>query len=144
MTLSVRYRMKGDPAALKPFIPGVLVYGNPSNKGRNDGRVPTYFGEKGEFAIFEELMLRIIIGKKDVKVVKSQTEYPVKSLQGRGVRFDVFARDSEGREYDIEIQRSDHGAEPRRAHGPPDDHEEREPVHRHLAGRTRACGEREV
>ena len=62
-----------------------------------------------------ELMLRIIIGKKDLKVVKSQTEYPVKSLQGRGVRFDVFARDSEGREYDIEIPRSDHGAEPRRA-----------------------------
>ncbi len=62
-----------------------------------------------------ELMLRIIIGKKDLKVVKSQTEYPVKSLQGRGVRFDVFARDSEGMEYDIEIQRSDHGAEPRRA-----------------------------
>ena len=62
-----------------------------------------------------ELMLRIIIGKKDLKVVKSQTEYPIKSLQGRGVRFDVFARDSEGREYDIEIQRSDRGAEPRRA-----------------------------
>ena len=62
-----------------------------------------------------ELMLRIIIGKKDLKVVKSQTEYPVKSLQGRGVRFDVFARDTAGREYDIEIQRSDHGAEPRRA-----------------------------
>ena len=62
-----------------------------------------------------ELMLRIIIGKKDLKVVKSQTEYPIKSLQGRGVRFDVFAKDSEGREYDIEIQRSDCGAEPRRA-----------------------------
>ena len=27
----------------------------------------------------------------------------------------MFARDAEGREYDIEIQRSDHGAEPRRA-----------------------------
>ena len=62
-----------------------------------------------------ELMLRIIIGKKDLKVVKSQTEYPIKSLQGRGVRFDVFARDSEGREYDLEIQRADRGAEPRRA-----------------------------
>ena len=62
-----------------------------------------------------ELMLRIIIGKKDLKVVKSQTEYPIKSLQGRGVRFDVFARDAEGREYDIEIQRADRGAEPRRA-----------------------------
>ena len=62
-----------------------------------------------------ELMLQIILGKKDLKVIKSQTEYPIKSLQGRGVRFDVFARDSKGREYDIEIQRADKGAEPRRA-----------------------------
>ena len=62
-----------------------------------------------------ELMLRIILGKKDLEVVKSQTEYPIKNLQGRGVRFDVFARDSEGKEYDIEIQRADKGAEPKRA-----------------------------
>ena len=62
-----------------------------------------------------ELMLRIIIGKKDLTVVKSQTEYPIKSLQGRGVRFDIFARDSKDREYDIEIQRADRGAEPKRA-----------------------------
>ena len=62
-----------------------------------------------------ELMLQIILGKKDLKVVKSQTEYPIKSLQGRGVRFDVFARDSEGKEYDIEVQRANKGAEPRRA-----------------------------
>ena len=57
-----------------------------------------------------ELILQIILGKKDLKVVRSQTEYPIKSLQGRGVRFDVFARDSKGREYDIEIQRADKGA----------------------------------
>ena len=62
-----------------------------------------------------ELMLQIILDKKDLKVVKSQTEYPIKSLQGRGVRFDVFARDSKGREYDIEMQRADKGAEPKRA-----------------------------
>ena len=62
-----------------------------------------------------ELILQIIIGKKDLKVVKSQTEYPIKSLQGRGVRFDVFARDSKGKEYDIEIQRENDGAEPKRA-----------------------------
>ena len=62
-----------------------------------------------------ELILQIILGKKDLKVIKSQTEYPIKSLQGRGVRFDVFARDSKGREYDIEIQRADRGAEPKRA-----------------------------
>ena len=62
-----------------------------------------------------EFILQIILGKKDLKVVKSQTEYPIKSLQGRGVRFDVFARDSEGKEYDIEIQRAKDGAEPKRA-----------------------------
>ena len=62
-----------------------------------------------------ELILQIILGKKDLKVVKSQTEYPIKSLQGRGVRFDVFARDSKGKEYDIEIQRANDGAEPKRA-----------------------------
>ena len=62
-----------------------------------------------------ELMLQIILGKKDLKVIKSQTEYPIKSLQGRGVGFDVFARESKGREYDIEIQRANKGAEPRRA-----------------------------
>jgi hypothetical protein len=62
-----------------------------------------------------ELILRIILNKKDLKVVKSQTEYPIKNLQGRGVRFDVFARDSKGREYDIEIQRANDGTEPKRA-----------------------------
>ena len=62
-----------------------------------------------------ELILQIILDKKDLRVVKSQTEYPIKNLQGRGVRFDVFARDSEGKEYDIEIQRADKGAEPKRA-----------------------------
>ena len=54
VTLSVRFHVPGDSAALKPFMPGILMYGNPSNKGRKDGRVPVFAGEKGEFAIFEE------------------------------------------------------------------------------------------
>lgn len=54
VTLSVRYRMPGVPASIKPFMPGILMYGNPSNKGRKDGRVPVFAGEPGEFAIFEE------------------------------------------------------------------------------------------
>jgi hypothetical protein len=54
VTLSARYRMKGDSRTLKPFIPGILLYGNPSNKGRRDGRVPVFAGEPDEFAIFEE------------------------------------------------------------------------------------------
>ncbi len=54
VTLSVRFRVRGETAALKPFLPGILLYGNPSNKGRKDGRVPVYAGEQGEFAFFEE------------------------------------------------------------------------------------------
>ena len=54
VTLCVRYHVAGDSVLLKPFIPGVLLYGNPSNKGRTDGRVPVFVGEAGEFAIFEE------------------------------------------------------------------------------------------
>lgn len=54
VTLAVRYRVAGDPEKLKPFMPGILMYGNPSNKGRTDGRVPVFAGKAGEFAIFEE------------------------------------------------------------------------------------------
>ena len=54
VTLSVRLRVPGATADLKPFMPGILMYGNPSNKGRKDGRVPVYAGEPGEFAIFED------------------------------------------------------------------------------------------
>ena len=54
VTLSVRFRVDGNPRALKPYMPGILMYGNPSNAGRTDGRVPVFAGEEGEFAIFEE------------------------------------------------------------------------------------------
>lgn len=54
VTLAIRERVDGDAKVLKPFLPGVLMYGNPSNAGRTDGRVPVYAGEPGEFAIFEE------------------------------------------------------------------------------------------
>lgn len=52
VTLAVRIHVGG--ARLKPFIPGILMYGNPSNAGRTDGRVPVYAGAPGEFAIFED------------------------------------------------------------------------------------------
>ncbi len=54
VVLSIRLHIPGESPTLKPFIPGVLLYGNPSNAGRKDGRVPVFAGEKGEFAIFEE------------------------------------------------------------------------------------------
>ena len=54
VTLGVRYHVAGRPADLRPYVPGVLLYGNPSKAGCSDGRVPVYAGVPGEFAIFEE------------------------------------------------------------------------------------------
>lgn len=54
VTLAVREKVRGRPERLKPFLPGILMYGNPSNAGRIDGRVPVYAGKSGEFAIFED------------------------------------------------------------------------------------------
>ena len=52
-----------------------------------------------------ELILKIILGRDDLKVLDSQAQKVMKNLSGRDVRLDVFATDSEGRLYDIEIQR---------------------------------------
>ena len=62
-----------------------------------------------------ELVLRIIMNKEDLKVLHSKTEYVIRNLQGRSVRLDVKATDSENKEYDIEVQRADKGAGRKRA-----------------------------
>ncbi len=54
VTLAVREPVTGKSESLKPFMPGILMYGNPSNAGRRGGRVPLYAGKPGEFAIFED------------------------------------------------------------------------------------------
>ncbi len=61
-----------------------------------------------------ELLLRIIL-EKDLKVERVISQYDLKNLQGRSVRLDIFATDSEGTQYNIEVQRSDEGAIPKRA-----------------------------
>ena len=62
-----------------------------------------------------QLMLRIILEKKDLEVIDVKPEYTVNNLHGRGVRFDIYAKDSKGIQYDIEIQRNDRGASRSRA-----------------------------
>ena len=62
-----------------------------------------------------ELILRIIMDKEDLKVLSSQTQYAIKNLQGRSVRLDVMATDHSGRQFNIEIQREERGAVPKRA-----------------------------
>lgn len=63
-----------------------------------------------------EFVLRIIMGKPDLRLVRFNTQDDLKQVTGaRSVCLDVTATDDEGRKYDIEIQRAGSGAEPRRA-----------------------------
>ena len=51
-----------------------------------------------------EILLQIILDRKDLKVLRVQVQYTVKNLQGRSVRLDILAVDETGKIYDIEIQ----------------------------------------
>ncbi|MBQ1441815.1 MAG: hypothetical protein IIZ08_07855 [Clostridia bacterium] len=62
-----------------------------------------------------EFILRIILDKDDLKILTMRTQYSVKNLQGHSVILDVFATDSDQICYNIEIQRADSGAIPKRA-----------------------------
>lgn len=62
-----------------------------------------------------ELVLHILMGRDDLKVLSAQTQYTVRNLQGRSVRLDVFAADDSGMRYNIEIQREGRGAGSKRA-----------------------------
>ena len=50
-----------------------------------------------------------------MKVLKLQTQKSIENIYGRSVRFDVFATDTQGKLYNIEVQRADSGAIPQRA-----------------------------
>lgn len=62
-----------------------------------------------------ELLLRIILGRDDLLVKEVHGQFAIRNLQGRSVRLDIFATDSTGKVYNIEVQRSDQGAVARRA-----------------------------
>ena len=62
-----------------------------------------------------EFILRIIMDKPDLRVIKSNTQHDAKNLRGHSVILDVYAEDSENRYYDIEVQRDDDQAIPKRA-----------------------------
>ncbi|MBQ5333582.1 MAG: Rpn family recombination-promoting nuclease/putative transposase [Oscillospiraceae bacterium] len=63
-----------------------------------------------------EMVLRIITGINDLKITSQETQFDMKRLLGtRSICLDVFATDSEGRLYNLEIQRSDKGAPAKRA-----------------------------
>ena len=61
-----------------------------------------------------EVVLRAVLGNDRLRVTEVITQQSVPNLYGRAVRFDALATDGEII-YDVEIQRSDEGANPRRA-----------------------------
>ena len=62
-----------------------------------------------------ELLLRIILKKPFLIVTEMHAQQEVPNIFGREVAFDVFAHDADGTEYNIEVQRDDRGAIPKRA-----------------------------
>lgn len=64
-----------------------------------------------------ELVLNIILGRVDMKVIEAiaQREYKNPVTGGRSIRLDIYAKDSEGKVYDIEVQNKDVGADVHRA-----------------------------
>ena len=62
-----------------------------------------------------ELILRIVIGRENIKIKSVRTQEPMKNLQGRSAILDVHAIDSTDKEFDVEIQRKDTGAGAKRA-----------------------------
>lgn len=75
LTLSVRYEMPGTD--LKPFMPGIMYYGNPAGGKVNDQIVPVHRQTPGEFAIFEDhrypMPFAMLESAKDKKAVAIHT-----------------------------------------------------------------------
>ena len=64
-----------------------------------------------------EFLLNIILDRDDIEVIDviGQREYRNPVIGGRSIRIDIYAKDSSGKIYDIEVHRSDDGADVHRA-----------------------------
>lgn len=62
-----------------------------------------------------EYVLQVILEKQDLRVIDQVIQKDYKNLQGRSAIMDCVARDSEGKQFDVEIQQDNEGASPKRA-----------------------------
>ncbi len=69
----------------------------------------------GGYPELTEFVLRIVMKRNDLHVIRVETQRTFTNLLGRSVRFDIDATDEKGIEYDIEIQKTNVGASPKRA-----------------------------
>lgn len=62
-----------------------------------------------------EYVLQVIMEKQDLYVIDQVIQKDYKNLQGRSAVMDCVARDSTGKQFDVEIQQDNEGASPKRA-----------------------------
>src|SRR5699024_3218719 len=62
-----------------------------------------------------ELVVKIVLNRDDLKIEQVHAQHQIKNLQGRSVILDIYAKDTNGKLYNIEIQRADRGASAKRA-----------------------------
>ena len=60
-------------------------------------------------------MLRILLNRSDLTVQSSLTQKEKHNIFGRSVRLDILAVDTQGKQYNVEIQRADKGVSEQRA-----------------------------
>ena len=80
---------------------------------RNPSRANIFAREYNIPAV--QLIVRIILGRPDIEVVDVKTQEELTSLFGHSVRLDVLARSRDSKRINLEIQRSEEGASPKRA-----------------------------
>ena len=99
----------------KPYIPSKEAIAILDNFRLMDDNFMTLFFDQNFEAT--ELMLRIILNQKDITVKRIEVQKVEKNptSNGRDVILDIFAQDSKGKNYDIEVQRADRGAARKRA-----------------------------
>ncbi|MBR5690952.1 MAG: Rpn family recombination-promoting nuclease/putative transposase, partial [Verrucomicrobia bacterium] len=61
-----------------------------------------------------ELVLRIILQRNDLEVKRFSISKEYKNLKGHSICLDVFAVDKDGKQYNVEVQRDNRGANPKR------------------------------
>lgn len=62
-----------------------------------------------------QILLQVILNNATLKVETTKTQYFLDSIEGYSVRLDIYAVDSEGKHYDVEIQRVNKDASAKRA-----------------------------
>lgn len=111
MRLMSGTKTETKPSAIKPIDPKMMERIQ-SLRLMDDDFMTIVFSGNNKLT---EFLLRIILERDDLSVQSSLTQKEKHNIFGRSVRLDILAVDTEGKQYNIEIQRADKGASEKRA-----------------------------